>query len=154
MTLTGLTAAGALINTGITSDATHTDSTVCQDTTTHQFYAGSGTIGICLDTSSARYKRDWKPLAPALAQIRLLKPGTFHYINGYGDNGQRLQVGLLAEDVVKTIPTLVGLDKDGKPNSVDILGLVPLLVKAVQEQQGQIKQMRAEISRLKRRSRR
>src|SRR6185312_8965175 len=41
---------------GITTDATHTDSTVCQDTTTHGLYFGSGTAGICLGTSSKSSK--------------------------------------------------------------------------------------------------
>lgn len=54
----------SLINTGITTDATHTDATVCEDTTTHQFYFGLGTVGICLGTSSMRYKTKITPLAP------------------------------------------------------------------------------------------
>jgi hypothetical protein len=117
----------------IATDATHTDTSVCQDTTTHALYFGSGTLGICLGTSSVRYKKDIVAQTDGLAQIMALSAINYHYIEGRGDNGAREQYGFLAEDVVNVLPKLVALDVDGKPNSVDILGMVPVLVKAVQE---------------------
>ena len=41
---------------------------------------------------------------------------------------------------------LVGLDAHGKPNSVDIVGMVPVLVKAAQDQQREILALRAELA--------
>lgn len=130
--------AGTIAVSGITTDVTHTDSSVCQDTTTHQFYFGSGTLGICLGTSSLRYKNDWRPMDDGLSSVMALKPGNYFYKPGYGDGGTKLQYGFLAEDTVNVLPKLTGLDADGKPNSVDILGMVPVIVKAVQQQQAEI----------------
>lgn len=126
----------------IATDATHTDSSVCQDTTTHIIYSGSGTLGICLGTSSQRYKRNVVPMKEGLAQIESLKPIRYYYKKGHGDDGAKQQFGFLAEDVESVIPDLVGLDKDGHPNSVDLLGMVPVLIHAMQQQQKEIDQLR------------
>lgn len=125
---------GALITIpGIATDATHTDASVCEDTTTHALYNGSGTLGICLGTSSARYKHDIAPLSQSCRQLAALDPKSFRYIPGYGDNGVRTQYGFLAEDVETALPNLVGLDAEGRPNSVDILAMVPIIVNCLKE---------------------
>lgn len=146
VTALGISAAGLITLPLISSDAGLTDSSVCQDTTTHGLYAGSGTLGICLGTSSARYKRDIGKMSGGLPDILALKPVSFHYRKGRGDSGARKQVGFLAEDVVETTPDIVGRDKEGRPNTVDMLALVPLLTKAIQEQQMQIDELRARMS--------
>jgi hypothetical protein len=122
----------------ITSDAGLTDANVCEDTTLHGLHAGSGTLGVCLGTSSKRYKNRIVDLSDGLAQIMALEPKNFFYNPDHGDYGAREQYGFLAEDVVDILPKLTALDSDGKPNSVDILGMVPILVKAMQEQQAKI----------------
>lgn len=127
----------------IGSDAGHNDTSICQDTTTHALYSGSGTLGVCLGTSSARYKRNIHAMSDGLAKILQLKPDNFFYLSGHGDNGTHEQYGFIAEDVVKVLPKLVALDKQKKPNSVDILGIVPVLVKAVQQQQQEIITLKA-----------
>jgi hypothetical protein len=134
---------GTLTMTDIASDATHTDATVCEDTTTHTFFRGSGTASICLGSSSKRYKHDIHPLTDGIAEIEGLKPVNFFYKKGFGDDGEREQYGLIAEDVVNVIPKLVTLDKDGRPNSVDYMGLVPILINAMQEQQLEIAHLKA-----------
>ena len=35
--------------------------------------------------------------------------------------------------MVKVIPDLVGLDKDGRPNTVDLVGMIPVMVNAIKE---------------------
>lgn len=125
----------------ITSDATHTDAAVCEDTTTHALYSGSGTLGMCLGTSSVRYKRDVVALADGIEEILALAPVNYFYLTGHGDGGSRQQYGFLAEDVAKVLPELVGLDREGLPNSVDILGMVPIIVRALQVQQAQISRL-------------
>lgn len=124
---------GTLALTDIGSDATHTDSTVCQDTTTHILFSGSGAAGICLGTSSIRFKKDVKPLISGLEQITAMKPVTFYYKKGFGDNGARHQYGFIAEEMYKVNSELTAPDKDGKPQSVDYMAIMPVLVKAVQE---------------------
>lgn len=141
-----------LIVSGIASDATHTDATVCVDTTSKQLYSGSGTLGICLGTSSARYKRPetFRPLMDGLAELSALKPLNYRYMSGYGDGGMRTQYGFLAEDVIDVLPLLVGLDAAGRPNSVDILGMVPIIVRAVQQLRASNDNLRADNDNLRR----
>lgn len=129
----------------LATDATHTDSSVCQDTTTHALYSGSGTLGVCLGTSSARYKHDVVSLPLGLKELAQLKPISFYYNKGRGDNGAKLQYGFLAEDMAEVFPKLVDLDRDGKPNSVDLVGLIPVLVHAVQEQQKEIDALKKKV---------
>lgn len=133
---------GNLTLSALATDATHTDNTVCVDSSSGVFYKGSGTLGVCLGTSSARYKHDITPLGSSLAEIVALKPSQFYYNKGHGDDGARLQYGFIAEDVAKVIPGIVALDDNGKPNSVDMLAMVPMLVKAMQEQQATINCLR------------
>lgn len=151
---TSANAAGSFISTGATitglaSDAAQTDSTVCVNGS-GVLFKGSGTLGICLGTSSARYKTGWHGLAPGLPQILALKPGQFHYLKGYGDGGARLQYGFKAEDVESVLPILVGKDIAGKPNSVDILGMVPVLIQAVQQTNARLNALEKENKRLRR----
>jgi len=65
--------------------------------------------------SSARFKKDIKPMNNASEPILLLKPVTFHYKE---DKTNTLQFGLVAEEVAKVDPSLVVLDQEGKPLSV------------------------------------
>lgn len=122
----------------ISSDSTHTDASVCEDTTTHALYSGSGTVGICLGTSSLRYKRDVRPMNEGLEEILELQPKVFFYKKGFGDNGAREQLGFLAEDVFHVMPRLVGKDSLGQPNSVDLPGMIPVLVHGEQQLEDKI----------------
>lgn len=138
-----------ILNPGITADTGHTDATVCEDTTSHQFYSGTGTLGVCLGTSSIRFKRDTAYLtdASSMEKVMALKPVSYRYKDGYGDSGARRQYGFLAEDVVDAAPLLVHYDPQGKPNSVDYVGMIPLLVGGIQEQQREIAALKAELRR-------
>ena len=147
--VTALTIKGAtqLVQlTAITSDATHTDATVCEDTTTHALFSGSGTLGVCLGTSSGRFKHDVTDLEAGLPQIMALQPRRYFLNPGHGDTNKPYY-GFLAEDGASTLPELVGYDDDGRPNTFDYLGVVPVLVRAVQEQQAEIFALRRDISR-------
>lgn len=136
-----------MISTGplaitLPTDAATTDNTMCINTTTHIMSSGSGTLGICLGTSSKRFKYGIHPVTDGLSQIMNLKPDNFYYLSGYGDGGKREQYGFIAEDVVTILPKLVGLDKAGKPLNVDLVGMIPILVKAIQEQQIEIQKLK------------
>lgn len=140
-TTQAVTIHGLVTLSDISSDVTHTDASVCEDTTTHSLYSGSGTLGVCLGTSSLRYKHGIQAIIEGLAQIKQLEPVNFFYNKGRGDNGDHMQYGFIAEDVVTVLPGLVSLDKDGKPNTVDILGMFPILVRAIQQQQQEIDEL-------------
>jgi len=144
MTAAGGTFSGALINTGITTDATHTDSSVCQDTTTHQFYAGSGAAGICLGTSSERYKPYIADIEVGLDELMRLRPVQYKLDAEHGDPN-KLLYGFSAEQGEGSLPKLVGYDAKGRPNTFDYLGVVSVLVRTVQQQQVQLKALEARI---------
>lgn len=134
----------ALRAPNIGSDATHTDSSVCQDTTSHAFYSGSGTAGICLGTSSALFKNRIKPLDVGLGEIMDLKPVKFHLNADHGDPFKEYY-GFTAQDMRPVLPELVGADTQGQPNTADYLGVVPVLVKAIQEQQHEIESLKRQL---------
>lgn len=147
-----VTASSAILNTGITSDATHTDSTVCQDTTTHQFYSGSGTLGVCLGTSSERYKHDIEALNfQATDAILRLQPVSYRYNKGYGNGGERKDYWLTAERTEKVLPQCVPLDKGGKPMTVDPICVQTFMLAAMQEQAKQIKALQVANDNLRKR---
>lgn len=143
--------AGTLSTTNIiapmSSDATHTTNTVCQDTTSKQFYFGSGTLGVCLGTSSERFKHDIEPLDVGLNEIIKLKAVRYYLNEDHGDSSKPLY-GFTAEQGGKVLPLLMGKDAEGQPNSFDYVGVIPVLVKAVQEQQKQIAALKAKVEKL------
>lgn len=122
--------------------------TVCEDTTSHALYFGSGTGGICKGTSSVRFKTDVVPVTDGLDQVMKLKPINFHYKPEAGDPLPELY-GFLAEDMDKVIPKLVGRDPEDRPSSIDLLGLVPVLTKAIQQQQTEIADLKQQLEAIK-----
>jgi hypothetical protein len=139
--LTVDTSGGTVLLPSITADTAHTDATVCEDTTTHSLYSGSGTIGICLGTSSARYKHSIAELNAGLDQIMQLRPVSY-YLNADHGNPDHLLYGFTAEQGGTVLPDLMGVDASGRPNTFDYLGVVPVLVRAVQQQQAEIEQLK------------
>ena len=122
----------------ITSDSAHTDATICEDTTSHGLYSGSGTGGICLGTSGEQFKNDISTMPDSLEGLMKLETVSFRYKPGFGDNGQRQQIGFLAQNVATIFPDLVGRDADGNPISVDYMGVAVKAVRAIQQEQIEI----------------
>lgn len=104
--LTNITPSGVIINAGITTDSGQTaTATVCEDTTTHQYYFGSGTGGICKGTSGRQFKRDIRELADlGLENVIALEPKRYFNKEGVGLDSTRAQVGLIADEVKKVMP--------------------------------------------------
>lgn len=148
-----ISAATATLN-ALPSDAATTNNTVCATTTSGILTKGSGTIGVCLGTSSSRYKHNINSLNLGLDAISRLQSKRFFYNKGFGDDGAREQVGFLAEDVVKVAPQLVGLDAEKKPNSVDVIGLIPVMTNAINELNLRLTKLEKENRQLRRRLRR
>ena len=155
-TTSGLTSAGTVtaVNTtttatmkatNLTTDSSLTTATVCVVQASGQFFFGSGSAGVCAGNSSLRFKHDIAPVAYGLDDLLKLRPVVFNYREGYGDSGARRQVGLIAEDVAQVMPGLVQSDVQGRPNSVDYMALVPILVRAVQELKENNDQLRSEL---------
>jgi hypothetical protein len=77
------------------------------------FINSSGKLGTI--TSSARFKKDIKPMDSTSEVILSLRPVTFHYRS---DTTNTPQFGLVAEEVARMDPALVLTDKEGKPYTV------------------------------------
>ena len=65
--------------------------------------------------SSVRFKKDIDRMDKTSEAIFSLRPVTFHYKN---DKTNTPQFGLIAEEVAKVNPALIGVDKEGKPYCV------------------------------------
>lgn len=119
----------------------------------------SGTI---TSASDARLKTDIRSLDGALNRIKGLRPSTYLF----DDSKTKMrglpktrQIGLIAEDVKAVAPELVldvpvvdtpGVRGSDSPKqtvqSVNYIGLIPVLVGAIQEQQAQIEALKAALA--------
>jgi hypothetical protein len=77
-----------------------------------------------------------------------LRPVTFFYKPQYDDGSHTLQYGLIAEEVAKLYPDMVGYDKDGQPSSVKYQSLAPMLLNEVQKQNAQIEKLEDRLAAL------
>ena len=80
--------------------------------------------------------------------MRTLHPVTFFYKPGNDDDSHALQYGLIAEEVAKLYPDMVGYDKDGQPSSVKYQSLAPMLLNEVQKQNTQIRSLQERLAAL------
>jgi len=99
-------------------------------------------------TSSRRYKHDIKDYAGDVAKISKLRPVSFTW-NADTPLANTKDTGLIAEEVLKVYPELVGRDKKGQPESVNYEKLPIILLKVVQQQQKDIDALKAEVASLK-----
>ena len=105
-------------------------------------FAQNGTI----QTSDARLKKGVKTLGYGLSQVMQLRPVSFEWKDR---TDGRNYLGLIAQEVEKIIPEAIERDKDSaNPLGMSYTSLVPVLIKAVQEQQTTLEQKEAEIKTL------
>ena len=105
--------------------------------------------------SSARFKDDIKPMDKASEAVLKLKPVTFRYKEEL-DPEKIPQFGLIAEDVEKVTPDLVGRDEHGKISTVRYEAVNAMLLneflkehRKVDEQSRLIQEQEATIRELK-----
>ena len=105
---------------------------------------GNATLaGSLFETSDSRLKRDIVPLDEALSQVSRLRGITFRWKDERLNEGQHF--GLLAQEVEKIFPELVSTDSEGV-KAVNYTGLVVPLLRAIQQQQDQIDQLKNRLS--------
>ena len=95
--------------------------------------------------SDERLKDNWSEITNAIDKILALRAGTFEWVN---DKNAPRSAGLIAQDVQKVLPEAVS-EIDINTLGVKYTETIPLLVKAIQEQQAIIEKMQAEIDELK-----
>jgi hypothetical protein len=98
-------------------------------------------------SSDARLKKDIKDGQYGLGEILKLRPVTFKW---KADDDGKVQLGLIAQEVSKLVPEVVHTDSSSGMLSVNYVALLPVMVKAVQEQQKLIQKQDARIAALER----
>ena len=94
--------------------------------------------------SSKRYKHDIRPYAADIDKIYELNPVRFKW-NADTATPNKEDFGLIAEDVYKVYPELVGLNQDGLAESVDYPKISVILIKYAQRQKQVIEGQQKEI---------
>ena len=110
----------------------------------------AGTTGVLYNvTSDYRLKSDVTPIQNALAIVEALNPVSFTWIDGRHDDG------FIAHELQAVIPNCVtgekdAVNEDGTPKyqQMDNSGVIPFLVKAIQEQQSIITTLQTQIAAL------
>lgn len=117
-------------------------------------FASNGTI----NTSDARQKTHIREIGYGLDEVMRLRPVSFRWKQ---DDGSGTKLGLIAQELQEVVPEVVRdwdweVDEQGQRRKVDaeVLGvyysdLIPVLIKAVQEQQAQIDALRNELQQLR-----
>ena len=99
-----------------------------------------------LPTSDQTLKTNITPIKSALSKILQLNGVEFDFINSanYGYL-RKHQIGLIAQDVKKVIPEVVGKNNDGTLG-VSYQHLVAVLIEAIKEQQQEIDELKRIVS--------
>ena len=135
--------------------------------TVQMFNIGSGATNLTLDgsgtatawntTSDKRIKTNVKEINYGLNDIMLIKPVGYekHQVNGFVNGEPKLgkttkEIGFIAQDLYKIIPEIVYKPADETKElwAVDYSKLVPVLVKAIQEQEQKIEAQQKLINKL------
>ena len=107
--------------------------------------------GSIINTSDMRLKKNIRPLSSGLQAILKLNPVSYEKKPSIASTDYSInENGFIAQEVQKVLPGLVheGTDEE-KLLSVNYIALIPVLSKAIQEQQAQISSQQKEIDELK-----
>jgi hypothetical protein len=88
-------------------------------------------------SSSARFKKEIKPMDNASEAVLALKPVTFHYKT---DKNSTPQFGLIAEEVAKVNPNLVVRDKNGEIYTVRYDAVNAMLLNEFLKEHGKVEE--------------
>jgi Chaperone of endosialidase len=119
-----------------------------------EVWATNGTI----QTSDERLKKDIRPIQYGLSTLMKLKPVAYHWKEERLNEG-KLNLGFLAQEIEKVVPEAVvyvpkGTEiRNGKKSETDTYGmkyteLIPVLTKAIQEQQAMIEELKKQVAEL------
>lgn len=131
-------AAGGVTIPSLTT-AAGTPNSICQNDATKEITVNAA---LTCTVSSARFKDAIAPFkGNGLQLVAAMKPDTFYY----KDRLDRARIGLMAEDLAAIDPRLSEWDQNGRPNSIDFPAIMAVMVKAIQEQQAQIRALTIKV---------
>jgi len=113
--------------------------------------AGTGSRTVLADAngvlsapvSTINSKENVNAISYGLNDVLKLKPVSFNFIDKY-KWGERLELGFIVEDMFPVIPEVTGI-VDGQLLYLDMVKLIPVLTKAIQEQNNLIKSLEQRI---------
>ena len=97
-----------------------------------------------VETSAKKHKKCITSLNPQLDNIKKLSPVEFVW-----KDTDKEDIGFIAEDVEKILPSLVSYEENGELHGVQYSKLTAVIIKALQEQQEQIDKLKEEVELLK-----
>ncbi len=99
-----------------------------------------------INTSDANLKTNILNSPYGLNEIMQMKPVQYNWKTNPDED---LQIGFLAQDIQKIIPEAVVVPANGDPLGMKYSELIPVLVKAIQEQQKRIDELEQQIKKMK-----
>ena len=107
----------------------------------------NGSTGAYTALSDARLKENVTPIAHGLNAILSLNPVSYTMV---GDETAVQQIGLIAQEVEPVVPEVISAPTVSNSwYGLNYAGFVPVLIKAIQEQQALITQLQADVAALK-----
>jgi trimeric autotransporter adhesin len=153
--LVGLTSwAGGATNAGVAIKSTSNSSSIFAfyiDNTSSNILNvrcdGStyNTTGVWGTISDQRLKENIVDATPKLNNLLQLKVRNFNFTD---DENKTKQIGFVAQEIEQVFPSLVSEDAEGT-KAVKTTVLLPMLVKAIQEQQAMITELKTELDSVK-----
>jgi hypothetical protein len=114
-----------------------------------------------VSSSDIRLKKDVEPLTGALDKVRQLQGIRYRFDGAKVDPAStnpredpRVHLGFSAQAVAAVVPEAVYYTEPKDHYGISYGSIVPLLVEAIKEQQGQIDSLRAELAEIRARSER
>jgi hypothetical protein len=104
-------------------------------------FNGDGTISC---SSDARLKKNIEDINYGLNEIMALRPVAFNW-NTQAD-GSAKSLGFIAQEVETVLPKLVMTDPSNGYKELNTIGMVPVLAKAIQEQQAEIADLELKLT--------
>ena len=148
ITATSLTSSAATTAGSLTVDNVVMDgATIGHSDDTDLMTLASGSLTVAGDvilSSDARLKSNIITLGPTLISLMQLDAKRYTM---KADKEQKQKIGLLAQEVQKVFPELVSEDKNGML-AVNYQALVPVLINALKEQEGNYNELEKELSEL------
>jgi len=95
------------------------------------------------DTSSERYKENIRDSQYGLDAVLAMKSRQYNYIEG-----EKEDIGFIAEELVDVIPELVALNDKDQPDAVSYDRLTSVLCKAIQELNAKVEALEAKVATL------
>ncbi len=101
-------------------------------------------------TSDARLKENIEPYTDGLAQLKNINPVYYHYNQQSGYDTKRQHIGVIAQEMQKIAPYMVGSFKkeDKEYLNVDNSAMTYMLINAVKEQQKEIEELKELVKKL------